>query len=281
MDTTENKTGDTKGVCCDTSVMHSARVQGSLTLVLILLATFLFAQTINALKTYQYIGSGVASTNTVTVTGEGEKFVRPDTAEFTFTIYEEADTAVAVQDAVSAKANEIVDVLKEQGLTEDDIKVLTYVLQPQYVWEPATCPTWGKGCNRKRVQSGFMLRQVVRVSVDDLGKTAALISLATEKGASEVSTLSFMVADAELHEEEARAEAIKDAQEKAEKLAADLGVTLVRVVGFSEGRNYPEPVMRTFAMDEAVGATALESAPVLPMGENHITSNVHVTYEIK
>lgn len=117
MENTENKTSDAKGMCCATSVMHSSRVQGALTLVLILLAAFLFAQTINALKGYRYIGSDVQPISTITVAGEGEKLARPDTAEFTFTVYEEGDTAVAVQDAVSAKAGEIVDALKEQGIS--------------------------------------------------------------------------------------------------------------------------------------------------------------------
>lgn len=159
--------------------------------------------------------------------------------------------------------------------------MLTYALNIKYDWEPAVC-AWGQNCDRKRVQNGFTLRQVVQVTSDDLSKTAELVAIATEKGASEVGALSFTVGEADTYKEEARAMAIQDAQQKAEQLATDLGVTLVRVVGYNEDVFYPVMQARSYAMDEAMGmGGALESAPVLPVGENQITSNVNVTYEIR
>lgn len=280
MGSTENNAGDTRGTCCGTSIWHSSRVQGATTLVLILLAAFLFAQTINSLKAYKYVGGDIHPSSVINVSGTGEEFVRPDTAEFTFTVYEEADTAGEVQDMVAEKADTIVTALKDRGVEERDIRVRTYALNIKYENTPATCPTWER-CDQERVRSGYSLRQVVEVKARDLSGASELIALATDNGASEVGSLQFTIGEPETHQANARAQAIEDAQEKAGELANDLGVTLVRVVGFNENMPY-QTSARMYSMDTAEGLGGGDGrAPVLPSGENHIVSNVHIQYEIR
>ena len=62
----------------------------------------------------------------------------------------------------------------------------------------------------------------------------------------------------------------------------ELGVSLVRIVGFSENGNYPMYYAKaemSMAADGRGGAPV--PAPEIPVGENKIISNVSVTYEIK
>lgn len=75
--------------------------------------------------------------------------------------------------------------------------------------------------------------------------------------------------------------AIADAQSKAQALAKQLGVRLVRIVSFSENNgSYPSPVM--YAMNASTGATAPKAAaPDISTGEQKVTDNVTVTYEIE
>lgn len=284
MDTAhDTRPAEGREACCSTSVWHSGRVHGSLTLVLILLAAFLFAQTINALKTYRYIGGGVSPSNVISVSGEGEVFAVPDTAEFVFTIYEEAATAKEVQDTATAKANDAIEGLKAEGVAETDIKTVNYTLQPKYEWEPATCLRFP--CDRTRVQRGFVLEQSVRVKVRDLDKAGAMLELAASKEVSSVGSLSFTIADEDSLKAEARKAAIDEAKEKAAKLAEDLGVSVVRIVGYNEDSYYPGPVIMraAFAEDEAlgIGGGAVDTAPAVPAGENRIVSNVNITFEIR
>ena len=78
---------------------------------------------------------------------------------------------------------------------------------------------------------------------------------------------------------QARAQAINDAKSKAEVLAKQLGVSLVRITGFSEdngGTVYP---MAMAMKSDAVGASA--AAPEIAPGQNQYTSNVTVTYQIQ
>jgi hypothetical protein len=78
---------------------------------------------------------------------------------------------------------------------------------------------------------------------------------------------------------EARDKAILEARMEAKGLARSLGVRLVKIVGYSEGGDYP---VYNRAMTSAMSFDAESSAKaVLPTGENMITSNVSITYEIR
>ncbi len=265
------------------TLLTSARIQGALTLVLILLAAFLFAGTINSLKAYNYIGGGIAPSNAVTVSGEGEVFAVPDTAEFTFSIIEEASTVAEVQQNATDKANAAIEALKERGIEEKDIKTVAYELHPMYEWQPATCVRYP--CDRKRVQTGFSLNQSIRVKVSDLDEAGEMLEIVTGKGVQSVSGLTFTIADEDSLKAEARKQAIDEAREKAEQLASDLDVSLVRIVGFSEDRTWPSPMYAARSMDEALdagmGGAEPEASPAVPAGESRIVSNVHITYEIR
>jgi uncharacterized protein YggE len=263
------------------SLMRSSRVQGTLVLALLLLSAFLFAETIKSLKEYNYVGGAVAPSNVIVVRGEGEVFAVPDVAEFTFSLIEEGETVGAVQEAATSKANEAIDALKEKGVEEKDLRVVAYELRPKYEWETAACV--GYRCDRKQVQKGFTLNQSIRVKVRNLDDAGEMLQIVTGKGVQSVSGLTFSIADEDGVKAEARKQAIDEAREKAEKLAGDLDVSLVRIVGFSEGgSSYPQPV---YARSESMGLTAdsslKEAAPAIPAGENRIVSNVNITYEIR
>jgi len=276
----EKTTHGTGGKCCDNSLLTSSRVQGALTLVLILLAAFLFASTINALKEYRYIGGAVSQSNVVSVSGEAEVFAVPDTAEFTFSVQEEADTAGEVQQRVAEKADAVLAALADAGVEERDIKTVSYNMQPKYRFEPEVCPQFGQ-CNRERVQDGFTLDQSVRVTVRDMDQAGSLIASVSELEVARVGGLSFTIDDEEAVQAEARALAIEDARAKAEELAEDLGVTFVRIVSFHEN-NTPVPFMRAATSDVALGLGGAEvKEAVVPVGENQVTSVVTITYEIR
>jgi len=61
-----------------------------------------------------------------------------------------------------------------------------------------------------------------------------------------------------------------------------LGVRLVRIVNFSENGNYPIMYAKGMMATESVASAPTPTpTPTLPTGENKITSNVTITYEIR
>jgi uncharacterized protein YggE len=78
---------------------------------------------------------------------------------------------------------------------------------------------------------------------------------------------------------EARKIAIDDAKVKAQKLASDLGVRLGKITSFSESGNNPAPIMYGKAM--MLEAPSAPAPAEIPKGENKITSDVTITYELR
>jgi uncharacterized protein YggE len=255
----------------------SSSVRKMAALALGMLALFLLVATISELRAYNYIGAGIAPADTITVTGEGKVFAVPDTATFTFTVDETAPDVAAAQSKATAAANTVIDYLKQQGIADADIQTTAYNVNPQYEYSAQICANNGYCPPQKQTIVGYEVSQTVSVKVRDITKAGALLSGVGTRGISDVSGLTFTVADQDALEAQARDKAIADAQSKAKDLASALGVSIIRVTGFSENQGIV-PMPTYMAAGAASNAPAI---PQIPAGQNTITSNVSVTYEIR
>jgi hypothetical protein len=247
----------------------------------IVLAVFLAVQAIGGLMQWRYIGAGLPAANTITVSGHGESMGVPDIATFSFSVVSEKSTVTAAQNDATAKANATTEYLKSVGIAEKDIQTSNYSINPQYDYILEAC-TGGYCPGGKQVLRGYQVRQTTTVKVRDTAKAGDLLAGVGGKGATEVSGLNFTFDDPEAVQDEARDKAIADAKEKAETLAKQLGVSIVRVTAFNESSGgYPRPMMYSSMDAYGKAGTVAEVAPVISVGENKITNVVSVTYEIR
>jgi len=254
------------------------------------LALFLLIATLSELKSIQFIGSGVTASNTISVSGEGSVFAVPNTASFTVTVQETAKDVTTAQTKANKENNGILAYLKGQGIDEKDIQTTDYNIYPQYDYQRAACPASTDGSYvpcppGRQILTGYQVTETLSVKVRDTSKAGTILSGVGSLGASQVSGLSFTLNDADqvAYEAQARGKAIDDAHTKAEALAKQLGVSLVRVVGFNENSGGPIYYAKTMAADMGYGGAmpAEAPAPEISAGQNKITSNVSVTYEIQ
>ncbi|HEU5114634.1 MAG TPA: SIMPL domain-containing protein [Candidatus Paceibacterota bacterium] len=246
--------------------------------LLALLVAFTAAKLVSELKSMKYIGTGIASADTITVSGEGDVIAPPDIATFTFTVQEEGPSVPDAQKKATDNMNAILAYLKKSGVEDRDVKTDSYNIYPRYEYhQTANMPYYGGGT---QVLAAYVVSQTVEIKVRKLDQAGTLLSGIGEFGASNVSGLSFSVDNETQVERQARDKAIADAKEQAQSLAQSLGVSLVRIVSFNEANNRPMPIYYAKA-DAVMGMGGAESAPSLPTGENKITSNVTITYEIK
>ena len=116
-------------------------------------------------------------------------------------------------------------------------------------------------------------------STEDVGEA---LRVTGENGATGLSNISFTVDDPDKILDEARAKAIKDAREKAKLLSRELGVRLVRVVSFYDNTGGGvTPYYAEGLGSDAMVKTAVAPAPTIPVGENKVTVNVTIVYEIR
>ena len=89
----------------------------------------------------------------------------------------------------------------------------------------------------------------------------------------------FEAVFAEKLKNEARAKAIADAKKKADELKGQIGIKLGKIINFYENiGGYPLPY---YAKAEGLGGGVGGGGPSVPAGENEITVNVTITYQIK
>ncbi len=249
--------------------------------LLIIGIMFLAVLTLGQLQGLRYIGAGISPANTISVSGYGEAFGAADIATFSFSVVSEKSTVAAAQTDATNKINAITKYLKDAGIEEKDIQTTDYSVNPQYDYVAQAC-TGGYCPGGRQVLRGYQVRQSTTIKVRDLTKAGELLTGVGGKGATEVSGLNFTFDDPNKLQIDARGKAIADAKTKADQLAKQLGVKLVRVVSFNEnGGGYPGPMY--YAKDSAVGMGGAEPAraPEISVGQNKVSSNVSITYEIR
>lgn len=256
-------------------VLGSALVSKLAAAFLIVATVFVGALAVNALGNLD-TPSGPAM-NTVTVDGMGKVTAVPDVATISFTVSENGDTASQATDAAAKKTNVAIAVATGLGIEEKDIKTTSYSLSPRYAYQP---PCYSGYCPQTESRIiGYSISQTIEVKVRDLDKVGQALSGLADAGVSNLYGPNFMVDDEDALKAEARKEAIKEARTKAKALAKDLGVRLVRVSSYYESGG---PIYYGYGKGgAAMDAAAPSATPSVPTGENEISVNVTVTYEIR
>lgn len=251
------------------------------------LLTIALVGVIAALASYAYYtlkqSEGVyTGATTITVQGEGEATAVPDIGMFSFSVMAEGTTATEAQDKSAESINTITAYLTEAGIAEEDVKTENYYLSPTYDYGNEVCPMYSYCPPSDPVIDGYQVSQTVTVKVRDLEQSGTLISGVGERGATNISGLQFTIDDESQFKAEAREAAIADAKEKANQLAEQLGVRIVRMTGYWEeqGGYYPMYDKYGYGGDMAMEQSAM-SAPSMPTGENTVMSTVSITYEVK
>ncbi len=262
--------------------MEKTYVKNAVIAIATLLSLFLLVISIKGIKEIGYVGKDTQASNIISVTGTGDAIAIPDLATFTFGITEEASTVSEAQTKATTKINAAIKIVKDSGVADKDIKTQGYNIYPIYSSTNSICTR--TACPPvKQMITGYSVNQMIEVKVRDTSKAGKLLNDIGATGINNVSGLSFSVDKEEALKDSARNLAITQAREKAEVLAKQLGVKLVRIVSFNEnnGGGYPVMYKSYDRMEAAANSGAMAPQVEVPSGEQKITSTVTITYEIK
>lgn len=256
------------------SKQEMEKISKALLALLVVIAVFFVFKIASVAKEYRYIGGGVSASNVISVSGSGEVFAIPDTATISFTVRNEGADVKIAQDLTTAKVDEVLATIKDLGIEDKDVKTTSYVSNPKYTYEKTTFyyPVQGK-------ITGYEVAQTIEVKVRDTAKTGEVLGALGTAGVTETYGPNYTVDDEESLIAEARQMAIDEAKAKAEELANQLGVRLVRIVSFNEGQYSPFAESKGVSYDSMTGA--MNPTPQIPVGESKITSDVYISYEIR
>jgi len=218
-------------------------------------------------------GSGAlqaATSNTdtgISVSGTGKVQAKPDIATSSIGIEVTGSSLADATSQANTKMSAVIDKIKSLGVADKDIQTTSYNVQP-ITDQPK------EGATPK--VTGYRINNQVSVTVrkiDDLGK---ILDAAVAAGANSIYGVSFSVDDPTPYQQQARAAAVKDAQDKAAQLAKAGGLTLGKIISINEGGASPSPVFRAAAAPVGGGG----SVPV-ETGELQVIISVDVRFAVQ
>lgn len=216
--------------------------------------------------------------NTISVNAEADVMAVPDIAVITLSIEKDGKTAKEAQSLVNEMVAKTLDYVQAQKVEEKDVKSEYGGVNPKYKNTQIYCIAYP--CPQgESVIVGYTATQSITVKVRNADNANEVRTGLANLGITNISGPTFSIDDEDALKDQARAKAIENARIKAKVLAKELHVRLGDVVSFSENAgNYPMLYKGGVMMDSAMASAP---APVLPKGENKITSSVTITYEIK
>lgn len=212
-------------------------------------------------------------TRTLAVTGTAEVSVKPDICNISFGV--ETFHKKSAREAYRGNA-EVMTALSAAvlatGIESKDVQTSGFTVTPQYHYD---------NDNHRRVFDGYRVYHSLDVNVRDLNKASAVLDAGMDAGATQVNNVSFAVENPKKYTADARVEAVKAAQAKAQTMADLTGVKLGKPISISEsepggwGQYYAQS---NVALDRAASA---EESPGLQPGEFKLTRTVYITYEVE
>lgn len=184
----------------------------------------------------------------ITVLGDSQAKIAPDTAVITFSVVTQGKQAVEAQQQNATKSGAVkkaVEAVTADAKTE--IQTSNYSLNPEQDYYSGRMPKI----------LGYEVRNTVTVSIDKLDRVGAIIDAATAAGANSVQGIQFVIGENSPAQGAALALATQQAMAKADSVAASLGGKIVRVVQSVEGGVPPQMVEPSYHGNAGLSANAM------------------------
>jgi uncharacterized protein YggE len=198
-----------------------------------------------SLGSFQSVEVGDDQVYVIHVTGSGSSSAKANEATVTLGVYTEDEYAAEAIEENDVIMNAVIDAIVGVPIPEDDIKTVSYSVNPNYDWE-------------LRRTVGYRVTNMIQIEVEEINKVGEVLDAATGAGANNVQGIGFGLSDdvSTSLRDEAYVDALNDARGKADLIADTLSLRITGVLSVSESAYYPYTPYRAYAEAdmESVGA---------------------------
>jgi hypothetical protein len=236
---------------------------------LILVAVVMLALLVSACGPTTVNQAAPPPMRTLSVAGTGDANLEPDIAYIYIGVHTEKLTAAEAVAENTTQTETVIQAIKDFGVDAKDIRTMNFSIWPMDKYDPQSGIATG--------EKTYAVDNTVYVTVRKLDTLGDLLDTVIQAGANTVNNIQFDVADKDEALKAARADAVKDAQAKAQELAEASGLTLgeIQTIGFSDSVPYP-----VFDGRGGGGGAAEAAVPIQP-GQLTFTVVVNATYAVK
>lgn len=209
----------------------------------------------------------------LTVTGDGEVWVRPDRATIRLGAVAQAEQAAPAQEQVNTAMQNAIDAIKELGVPESAISTAGITLQPVYSQPPRN----QNGPYEPRI-IGFRATNTLQIRVENLDRVGPIVDAGIAAGVNQLEGITFDLRNDTQARSDALRQAVQSARAKAQAIAEALGVRLASVAEVHEGQ--VEIFTPRFGAEMRMAAPAMDMATPVQPGEVQIRATVTIRYRL-
>lgn len=201
------------------------------------------------------------------VTATGIVKVSPDFANVSFSIETKNINLNDAQTENSERVQDLIESLREQNISETDVKTVGFYIYPEYDY------SYGQRF------TGYKVSNQINAKVKDINNIGKIIDTATRSGANVVSGIQFLAEDNSTGYNKALEKAVELAKEKAAVLSRAADVDDIKIISIKEISNnfYGGCDRACFAQSFDSGAMAHTQ---IMQGEIEIAAAVEIRYEL-
>jgi len=216
----------------------------------------------------------------ITVTGQAEVRVPPDEVVFTLGVESVDKDMLAAKKRTDDSVREVLAIARRNNVKPEDVQTSFISVQPKYNTDDLE---YTARQTVKREFVGYQVSKTVAVILRDISRFDALLSDVLKAGVTRLSNVEFRDSQIRKHRDQARAMAMKAAQDKAGLMAREVGQSIGPAYSISEGvtnpysqANVSQNRLEAFA-DNAAGS---ESGSAIAPGSISVTAQVTVRFRL-
>ena len=218
----------------------------------------------------------------ITVSGQGEMRVPPDEVVFTLEVESVDKDVMAAKKKTDESVKKIFALARDNKVNSDDVQTSYISVEPKYNTDGLEYGDERRGV--KRVFIGYEVSKTIAIRLKDISRFDPLLSDVLKAGVTKVSNVEFRDSQIRKHRDQARAMAIRAAQEKATLLARDIGPRIGPGYSRTEGvaSRYPSQAMMQNTTSVISGdLSAGDSESAIAPGLISVTAQVTVSVVLK
>jgi len=207
----------------------------------------------------------------ITVSGQAEVLVVPDEAVFKMSAVTVDKNLLEAQAKNDEKVKNVLGLARKYNVPANLVQTGHISLEERYSDEEAT--------RKPQVFLGYAVTKRIAIVLRDVSRVEALLGDIFKSGITRIDDVEFRSTQVRKYKDQARAMAIKAAQEKAAALAHEIGQTIGKAYTISEvGYNNPG-LSNNFST--ATASTDSDDESTIALGQISISARVLVSFELK
>lgn len=212
--------------------------------------------------------------DTISVSGDGKVFVKPDMVNFSFSFEETAPTSQAALDRVSQKVNQALALLDKHQIAKKDISTSNLSINTDYDYSYGTRKIKGQRASQS-------LEVKVKNLDDKATKAATLIDDLSTLDSIHLNGIYFDIEDKTKFYTDARQLAFDKAKQKATELARLSGLKLKKPVSITDAGYDYSPRLAQYNFKSLEAASSPDSDTSLSGGQLQLSVNLNILWGVE